>query len=201
MLGTVAVFAVRYRLFVYPIFCFLVFVAYQIVRSIQAKVATYVDLLSPLGIMVGIWCMHITRRQQAIAMATANKGTQASDDTNSVSLTDWTWTFGFGEATVIALFTWNSLTTTVPKTNLLLGAVAVFACFAELVLRGRFWNYSIVFGLEAALVLFVALAFPVMELILEAILNEKLTKVGDKVRAHHRHLKAYYAHKEKTRST
>jgi hypothetical protein len=34
-----------------------------------------------------------------------------------------------------------------------------------------------------------------MELILEAVLNEKLKRVGDKVRAHHRQLEAYYAAK------
>ena len=50
--------------------------------------------------------------------------------------------------------------------------------------------------LEAILTFFVAVAFPVMELILEAILNEKLKKVGDKVRAHHDAVERYYAAKQ-----
>jgi hypothetical protein len=45
---------------------------------------------------------------------------------------------------------------------------------------------------------FVALAFPIMEMVLEAILNEKLQKVGDKVRAHHRVVQAYYEQQNKS---
>ena len=50
---------------------------------------------------------------------------------------------------------------------------------------------------EGFLALFVAMVFPVMELVLEAVLNEKLRKVGDKVRAHHQVLERYYESKNR----
>ena len=50
--------------------------------------------------------------------------------------------------------------------------------------------------LDVILAVLVAMAFPIMELLLEAILNEKLKKVGEKVRDHHRQLQSYYENKE-----
>jgi hypothetical protein len=49
--------------------------------------------------------------------------------------------------------------------------------------------------MEALLALFVVLAFPIFEFILESILNEKLKKVGEKVRAHHALLEKHYESK------
>ena len=51
------------------------------------------------------------------------------------------------------------------------------------------------------LILVVVIAFPIMEMLLETILNEKLRKVGDKIRAHQKQLETYYANKELQRSS
>ena len=59
-------------------------------------------------------------------------------------------------------------------------------------LRGNPWKYATVVALEVLLAVVAALAFPVMEMILEQILNDKLRRVGDKVRAHSERLEAYY---------
>jgi hypothetical protein len=73
-----------------------------------------------------------------------------------------------------------------------IGALSLVAGLLALCFRGKFWNYSIVIGLEVFMALFVALAFPVVEMVLETVLNEKLRKVGEKIRTHHRQMEAYY---------
>ena len=78
--------------------------------------------------------------------------------------------------------------------------MSILSGLAALWFRGLFWNYVSIIILIAVLAFFVAVAFPVMELILEAILNEKLRKVGDKVRAHHAALDKYYKAKLEARN-
>lgn len=102
--------------------------------------------------------------------------------------------FWVGESMVIGMFTLNSIGAAVRSPPVYAG-VAVFASVSALWFRGKFWNYAIVVGLEAFLAIFIALAFPIMEMLLEAVLNDKLRKVGDKVRAHHQHLERYYQSK------
>ena len=68
----------------------------------------------------------------------------------------------------------------------------IFAILSALWFRGKFWNYLIVMGLELFLAIFIAVSFPVFEMILEAILNDKLKKVGDKIRAQHKAMELYY---------
>jgi hypothetical protein len=97
-----------------------------------------------------------------------------------------------GESLVIGTFTYNSISGTVQKTTPFYFGIAVFSMLAALWFRGKFWNYFLVLGLELFMGIFIAMAFPIMEMVLEAILNDKLKKVGDKVRAHHQHLERYY---------
>ena len=56
-------------------------------------------------------------------------------------------------------------------------------------LRGRFWRYATLLGFEGVIALLVVLAFPVMEMILESIVEEKMRKVGEKIRAHDARMK------------
>jgi hypothetical protein len=102
----------------------------------------------------------------------------------------WTYTFWMGEALVISMFTYNSLT--LPKTVPIIAGLGLFGILAALWLRGKVWHYATVVGLELFMLILVAVAFPVMELVLEAVLNEKLRKVGDKVRHHHQEMQKYY---------
>jgi hypothetical protein len=143
-------------------------------------------MLPPLLIATGLLCMFYGR--------VVSVGDSDSPDAGTTTAPSWTWLFWSGEVLVIAMFTFNSMSA-IPKTPLVLSLLGIFSALTALWFRGKFWNYVIVLVMEGLLGVFVALAFPVMELILEAVLNEKLKRVGDKVRAHHRQLEAYYAAK------
>jgi len=111
--------------------------------------------------------------------------------------------FWFGETCVIAMFTLNSLgiipppsmSTSPQRLILYYGGVTTFAGLAALWFRGKFWNYFIILAMEFFMAVFIALAFPIMEMVLEAIINDKLKKIGDKVRIHHEHMERYYQSK------
>lgn len=171
MLAGVAIFVVRYRLLLYPALAFLAFIAFRIFQRSQAVAdqSTW-DVMSPILLTAGLLSMHHGRTRDA----------------------DWTKLFWLGESLVIAVFTYNSVSSSLPYMRAILVAIGIFAALAALWFRGRFWNYVIVIAMEAFLAIVVALAFPIIELILEQILNEKLKKVGDKMRQHHRVLEQYY---------
>lgn len=164
MMGAVSVLLVRYRWTVYPALAFLVYIAFRIVQTSQRAGGSLTDVVSPFAIAAGLLLMH-----------------------NSIRAS---WVFFWGEALVIFMFTYNS--SSLPKNALIYAGMAVLSMLAALWFRGYFWNYVTVVVLEAVLALLAALAFPVMELVLDAILNEKLKKVGAKVRHHHAMLEKYY---------
>ena len=167
MMCVVSVLVVKYRWTLFPALGFLAFIAYRI----HVVAVSALDYMSPFCIGAGLLIMHTT---------TGSSG----------------W-FGFwvGESLVIGMFTYNSMAGTQLTTPLLL-AMGGFSMLAALWFRGKFWNYAIVLALEAFLAIFIAMAFPIMEMVLETVLNDKLKKVGDKVRAHHQHLKRYYESKQ-----
>eukprot|EP00977_Amphora_coffeiformis_P001165 scaffold244_cov172-Amphora_coffeaeformis.AAC.18 len=182
MLGVVSVFLVRYRLAFYPMLLFLGYLAIQIATKANLRGGSVYesnghptqmkDMLSPLSIAVGLILMHSGRSETY----------------------DWSWVFWMGETLVIVLFTLNSIEH-IPRNAIAIGLLSVSAGLLALWFRGRFWNYTLVIAFIAFMALFVALAFPVMELVLEAVLNEKLKKVGEKIRSHHRQMEAYYGKK------
>ena len=182
MLAAVAVFLIRYRWTFYPILLFLGYVAIQIAGKASLRGGSVYesngqptqmrDVLSPLSIALGLVLMHSGRGEDR----------------------EWSWVFWVGETMVIVLFTLNSVEA-IPRNAIGIGALSVLAGLLALWFRGKFWNYSMVIAFEAFMAIFVALAFPVMEMVLEAVLNEKLKKVGEKIRAHHRQMQAHYADK------
>lgn len=176
MMGAVSVILVRYRWTLYPALVGLAYVIYQMFTKSHLPGGSYTDMASPALIGVGIVLMYAGRTDEG----------------------DWTMLFWLGEATVIAMFTLNSVSA-IPKSPIVLIAAGILSILAALWFRGKVWNYVIVLVLETLIGVFVAVAFPIMEMVLEAILNEKLQKVGDKVRAHHSAVQAYYELKLKTR--
>lgn len=94
-----------------------------------------------------------------------------------------------GEILVVIMFTYNSVPHKSPHVAL---GVAVLAFLLTLWLRGNPWKYATVVALEAFVAVLAALAFPILEMILEQILNDKMRKVGEKIRAHSDRLEAYY---------
>jgi glucan phosphoethanolaminetransferase (alkaline phosphatase superfamily) len=91
----------------------------------------------------------------------------------------------------MTMFTYNSFST--KTTAAVLIGIAVAALLITLWLRGMFWRYATIVGLEAFLAIVIALAFPLMEMVLEEIVKDKLRKVGEQVRAHAKRTEAYYA--------
>ena len=166
MMAFVSLVIVRYRWTLLPALAFLAFVAYK-VHSVAAN--TTVEVTSPFLLGTGLIIMYQSQ--------------------------NGFWWFWLGESLVIAMFTINSVGANIPKTLPLFVGTGFCSLLAALWFRGRFWNYVTVLALELFLAIFIAMAFPIMEMVLEAILNDKLKKVGDKVRAHHRQMEEYYASK------
>ena len=170
MMAVVSLLVTRFIWTLVPALMFLAFIAYKI-HSVASGTA---EVTSPFIIGTGLIIMYQSH---------GNPG--------------W-FVFWIGETIVIAMFTLNSLggmSTTMHKTLTLYIAVALFSGVAALWFRGKFWNDFTVIALELFVAVFIALAFPIMEMVLEAILNDKLKKVGDKVRAHHEHMERYYQSK------
>jgi hypothetical protein len=140
------------------------------------------DTIPTTCIAIGLFLMH---------RAMTHHNTQLSDSKTRV----WTTQYWIGEALVIAMFIFNSFSGTSFlsfKPILVWSGIGVLSILMALWFRGNVWNYCIVLVIIAIVALLVAMAFPIMELIVEAILNEKLRKVGDKVRHHHQLIHAHY---------
>ena len=171
-MAVVSLLVVRFQWLLYPALAFLGFVAFRIHNSVQN---TPLDLLSPFLLGTGLILMYKSCQEESLSG----------------------FRYWVGESMVIGMFTYNSVSgTELPSTiplQFILVVIGIFSSIAALWFRGKFWNYAIVIGLELFLAIFIAMAFPIMEMILEAVLNEKLKKVGEKVRAHHQHLERYYS--------
>jgi hypothetical protein len=226
MLGAVSLVLVRYRWTFYPCLLFLSTIAMKIAgranlylflrggsRSSGTAAAaaagsggSVYEVASPLLIALGLILMHTGRNvvnsstSTTSAIPIVESGAAATAAAVAVTATsEWTYVFWMGEALVIAMFTYNSIPNipaSIP-TVVWAGSLAFGSSLLALWFRGKFWNYFWTILFIVFLGVFVALAFPVMELLLEAILNEKLTRVGEKIRAQHRHMEAYYAEKLK----
>ena len=178
ILGVISLIIARYRLTLYPALAFLAFVAYK-VRS--APIDSALELLSPFVIGTGMIIMY---QSSSGSWSTVD----ADGNPSNHFLLYW-----LGESMSIFMFTYNSMESKPSMANpLYLGSTMVFGILAALWFRGRFRNYAIVLGLEIFFAIFIAVSFPVFEMILEAILNDKLKKVGDKIRAQHKAMEQYY---------
>ncbi len=181
-MGLISLIIARYRLTLFPALAFLAFVVYK-VRSAPIE-NTSLELLSPFLIGAGMIIMY-----QA---SSGSWSTVAADGSQSTHfLLYW-----LGESITIFMFTYNSMES---KPSLaspaFLVLVMIFGTLAALWFRGRWRNYLIVLGLEAFFAIFIAVSFPIFEMILEAILADKLKKVGDKIRAQHKAMERYYESK------
>jgi hypothetical protein len=179
MMGAASTVLVRFRLTLYPTIAFMGYIIFQINRQ-QSHMpgASLFDTLPPAGIIVGLFLMF--------------------NATSPAGYKDFVWTkqYWLGEALVIFIFFYNSLSTYIPmQSRVILVTLGFVSALAALWFRGSVWNYAIVLGMVTIIALLAALAFPIIELLLDAILTEKLRKVGDKVRQHHQLLQNYYEKK------
>jgi hypothetical protein len=196
MMGLVSVFVSRYRLLLFPALALLAFVAFKI-RSTPGSDS--LEILSPFFIGTGLIIMYQASSGSWATTTTTTLDNGGAVDGGSLITTTTTinWLlYWLGETIVISIFTYNSVGSTSPTPFVVFGCT-VFGLVTGLWFRGKFWNYIIVIGLELLMALFIAVSFPVFEMILEAILNEKLKKVGEKVRAHHDYMEKYYSSRTK----
>lgn len=181
MLGVVSVVVIRFWWTLYPALGFLGFIGFRIIQStlVHGGHSVY-DVLSPTLLATGLLLMHYGR----------NTIITSEGDT----ITSWSFQFWTGEALVICIFTYNTFKISATNPYYAGGLIVLSGLFA-LLFRGRFWNYVTILGLIAVLGIFIALAFPMMELLIETVLNEKLKLVGEKVRHHHFIMKHHYEKK------
>mmetsp|Transcript_15739 Transcript_15739/g.35879 ORF Transcript_15739/g.35879 Transcript_15739/m.35879 type:complete len:314 (+) Transcript_15739:3-944(+) len=178
ILAVISVFVARYRLTLAPALAFMAYVAYTVrVESNETSIVT----MSPLVISIGVLIMY-----------QASSGSWSAVSEDGVQSNHWLL-YWLGESITIFAFTFNSVEEKPTFAEpLYLGGLVVFGILSALWFRGKFWNYAIVIGLEIFFSIFIAVSFPVFEMILEAILNDKLKKVGEKIRAQHKVMERYY---------
>jgi hypothetical protein len=155
----------------------------------KLNLSTMKDVFPPLIIAFGVFCMYRGRRflipdvvEEANNVVVGDSSNATNNDQlSSVIYASWSWTFWLGETMVMTSFMSNSF----EKRSLpLVVAFTVVSLLLSLWLRGRFWRYATLLGFQGAIALLVVMAFPVMEMVLEEIVQEKMRKVGEKIRAH-----------------
>jgi hypothetical protein len=175
MMGFTSVVLVRYRITLFPFLAFLLFVTWRVHTALSnaPTAGASMDRLAPLMIGLGLVIMY--------------RGRNLADG-------DWNWSFWFGEAFVMTMFTFNSLPANrSPAMGL---AILVGSLLCTLWLKGKLWRYLAIVGIQALCAILVALAFPLMEMVLEQVMNQKLAKVGEKVRAQNQRMEAYYKNRQ-----
>jgi len=186
MVAATTLIITRYKYLMYPAIIFLLYTSFQIFKARQTMGAsgpvTLYDVISPIIISFGIFCMYFGQRMGG----ETDKDMDA--DSNSGVILSWSKTFWIGESVVMSMFCLNTLasreaTTLRPSLPIGVGCYVVFSIIA-LFIRGKGWRYVALLGMEMGLALFAVLAFPIMEMILEEVMNEKLRKVGERVRAY-----------------
>jgi hypothetical protein len=172
IMGAASVIAVRYRLTFYPSLIFMAYVLFRIVQQApKVPGGSLRDTIPPCIIVIGLSIMFHA--------AWAEKYS-------------WSLRYWIGETLVIAVISYNSLSLLPLANPLVVAAIGFLAALAALWFRGNFWNYLITIVFLGFLAILVAFAFPLMELVLDAILQDKLKKVGERVRHQHKMLKVYY---------
>jgi len=96
--------------------------------------------------------------------------------------------FNIGEWAAMTLFIFSSLPpaasfTTPIATKTLVALCSLPSFIMAFILKGKFYRYVVLIIMEAIVAILAVLAFPVMEMIIEEIIKEKMIKVGEKIRA------------------
>ena len=183
MMAFVSLFLTKYKYFTIAAMLLLTYSSFQIYRARkEAAVITIFDSVSPIIIGTGMFVMYYGRIPLPLD--------ETSDDHNF-----WSWMFWSGESLVMSMFALNTVTgqENSLKPSLPLGiGFYVISLMVCLYLRGKTWRYMMVIAFEMGLALLAVIVFPIMEMILEEIMNEKLKKVGHKVRQYSKAMEESY---------
>lgn len=207
LMGLVSSLISRYTILTFLAIGLLTFLTTRMYSSLKKQLGPNVtltplilkDVLSPLPIAFGIYCMYRGRRYVEEVYTSPTSGVAdnavAGDSTTqevevaeiSETYLDWSYTYWLGESIVLAIIITRTFEGALTRT--LLALFSIISLLLTLWLRGRFWRYLTILGFEGIIALLVVLAFPIMEMILESIVEEKMRKVGDKVRVHDERMK------------
>lgn len=172
----VSLFLTKYKYITIVAVLFLLYTSFQINKARQSgslPIGIF-DVFAPMLISSGLILMYYGRNPPP------------ADGKSTDNYSFWSWTFWCGEGLVMAMFAINSLTGKENSTLKASTPVAIGFYILSMIiclwLRGKTWRYVSVLVIEMGLALLAVLVFPIMEMILEEIMNEKLRKVGDKVR-------------------
>jgi hypothetical protein len=170
MMAAASLFVTKWKIMTIPAILFLLYTSFQIFQARNQTTAggmiTKWDIASPILIASGFVVMYFGR----------------SDSEEG----SWTKTFWAGEALVMTIFCLNTLasreaTTLRPSLPLGFGLYVVFGLIA-LYIRGKGWRYLGCLSIELGCALIAVIVFPMMEMVMEALMDEKLKKVGERVR-------------------
>ena len=108
----------------------------------------------------------------------------------------WTKTFWMGEAMVMTIFCLNTIasreeSTLRPSLPLGMGLFVLFGLIA-LYIRGKGWRYLGCLSIELGCALIAVIVFPMMEMVMETLMDEKLKKVGERVRLYSKVMEESY---------
>ncbi len=186
-MAVVSLFLSRFKYTTFPVILFVLYTSFQIhkARKESPNIISIFDVSSPMIIGAGILLMYYGR----IAPP-------PSDVVPPENHTFWSWTFWAGETLVMTMFVLNTLTGREnsflkPSLPLAIGFYVLCSLIC-LILRGKTWRYLTALGFDMILALLAVLVFPIMEMILEEIMNEKLKKVGNKVRQYSKAMEESY---------
>ena len=156
LMGFVSVVLSRFKILLYPS---LVFLLYGIIKFLSAERGwtALKGSLILLSIGAGVTLMYIAGHEE------------------------WSRLFWLGESVVLGFFMYNAISPEQKAGNI---AIIIFAPIATYIIGGSIWRYGSIILCEAIISLFLIITFPMMEMILEEIINDKLRKVGEKIRAH-----------------
>jgi len=176
MMAVTSVYITKWKYTTIPVILFLLYTAKQIHRAgknvensgAQSPVSTY-DVTSPILIAVGVFTM-------CFAKSTTYSDTQG----------EWNKLFWMGEVLVMTMFCLNTVASkeaTTLRPTLGLGlAFYIFFGLVALYIRGKGWRYISFLAIELGCALVAVLVFPIMEMIMETLVDEKMRKVGERVR-------------------
>ena len=178
MMALTSLYLTKWKYTTIPAILFLLYTSFQIFRArkettIGGPITTY-DILSPILIATGVSLMYLGKNDNG----------------------EWTKTFWIGEALVMTLFCLNTISsreasTLRPSLPLGIGLYIIFGLIS-LYIRGRGWKYVTFLSIELGCALIAVIVFPMMEMVMETLMDEKLRKVGERVRHYSRVMEVNY---------
>jgi len=186
MMAIASVYITQWKYTTIPVILFLLYTALQIHRagkSIQSAgspspVAKF-DILSPILLSVGVFIMYF-----------------AKSTTYSETPGEWSKLFWTGEVLVMTMFCLNTVASkeiSSFRPTLVLGiACYIFFGLIGLYIRGKGWRYLTFLAVELGCALVAVLVFPIMEMIMETLVDEKMKKVGERVRLYSKVMEENY---------